>query len=85
MDKEIILQAYNLLAEDSEILSLLGLQLSVSPLLSEYQEIDRRIGKTKQVVDVVDGKPRLAIWIHSRTPHNRRVSNYTLEIDILVP
>jgi hypothetical protein len=85
MDKQTVVNVFNYLTADPQILSLLGLTLSTTPLEAELVEIDRRVCKTKQVGDVTDNKPRLAIWIETLGSFNRFVSRKALEVDILIP
>jgi len=84
--KETIVQVFDWLSTDPEIFSLLLLvPKTATPIEPDPIEVDKRICKTRQVGDVTDNKPRLAIWGRNPKTLHGRWSQRELEIDILVP
>ena len=77
--KATLVAVYNYIVADSQLLTLMGLTGLPPSAISE------RIGKTRQLANVADRLPRLAIYETDPVPQNRRVSTHTLVVDIVVP
>jgi len=79
--KETLVAIYNYLTADDLLLSLMGIN-SPTP---NPKLIQSRINKTRQLGNVADRYPRLAIYEKRPSPQNRRVATHTIVVDAIVP
>jgi hypothetical protein len=82
--KRSILEAYNALSVDSQLLDYLGFTRSGSRVLNPNL-LESRITKTRQSGIISGDYIRLGIWEDKPEPINRRVNQHTLYIDVVTP
>jgi hypothetical protein len=80
-----ILEAYNALSTDPQLLRLLGFNRADGTPRLDAKLLEERITKTRQSGIVAGDYMRLGIWEDKPEPINRKANQHILYIDVVVP